>query len=167
MVDRYREIFREGSGEWGSLRDIPSRIRLLLGIDGSLTRALEFLGCGSVRVELLSPPSLLERRVYLNLPSLGRVVHAVTRLSEPDVERYRTLLSDPRPIGPLLHETQGPLVRKGLMIFQSLGTGYPEDPWSGQMLWGREYDLVAQPGPRLTLREWFLPPLVEFLSRRE
>lgn len=167
MAGLYREIYREGVDGWDSLGDIPPEIRLLLGIDGSLTRALEFLGCGNVRVELLPPPSSRERRVNLCLPVLGNVVHAVTRLSDQQADQYLPLLSDPRPIGPLLHETQGPLVRRGLVIFQSLGTGFPDDPWSGHTLWGREYNLVAQPGPHLTLREWFLPSLVGFFPRRE
>ncbi len=161
-------LYEEGPSGWESLRGVPPGIRLLLGIDGSLTRALEFLGGGPVSVDLMPPPSVGERLAFLCMPGLGRVVQALTKLSPPIDPKDFHILSDPRPIGPRLSESRGPLHREGLVIFQSLGTGFPSDAgWNDRLLWGRVYDLVASPGPRMTIREWFLPPLLSFLELRE
>ena len=159
-------IYREGQYGWDSLRDIPPGLRFLFGIDGSLTRALEFLGCGPVSVKILPPPSPDERLVFLCLPDVGPVVQALTRLSLPSSPEDREILSDSRPIGPALSRKRGPLVREGLTILSSGGTGCPglDVRWEKTILWSRIYDLVATPSPRLTIREWILPPLVSILE---
>ncbi|MHB8542538.1 MAG: hypothetical protein ACYC9S_00850 [Leptospirales bacterium] len=160
-----RVLYQEGKSDWESLQEIPPLVRLLLGTDGSLTRALEFLGRGPVSVDLMKPPSESERVAYLCMPGLGRVVLALTSLSEPVDPRNFPVLTDPRPIGPRLLETHGPLHREGLSIFQSFGTGLSSgEEWERVLLWGRVYDLIAHPGLRLTIREWFLPVLVSFLE---
>jgi chorismate-pyruvate lyase len=159
-------IYREGEYGWDALKDLPPGVRFLFGIDGSLTRALEFLGCGPVSVEILPPPSTEERLVFLCLPDVGPVVQALTRLSPPFSSEDREILSDSRPIGPALSRKRGPLVREGLTILSSRGTGYPglDLRWEKMVLWSRIYDLVATPSPRLTIREWILPPLVSILE---
>lgn len=168
MYPGEKVLYQEGMSGWESLRGIPPGVRLLLGIDGSLTRALEFLGGGPVSVELMEPPSSDERLAFLCMPGLGRVVQALTSLSPPSDPKDLSILTDPRPIGPRLSESHGPLYREGLIIFQSFGTGFPSDgDLKSHLLWGRVYDLVATPGPRLTIREWFLPSLVSFLELRK
>ncbi len=159
-------VYREGVSGWDTLKDIPPGMRLLLGIDGSLTRALEFLGCGPVTVEILLPPSPASRLVYLCLPRLGPVVQALTRIPDPVSPEDREILLDPRPIGPALSKKRGPLVREGLTILKSSGSEHlsPEGQWKEAFLWSRVYDLVATPGPRLTIQEWFLPRLEDVLE---
>lgn len=159
-------IYREGEYGWDSLRDVPPGIRFLFGIDGSLTRALEFLGCGPVSVEMLPPPSPEERLVFLCLPEVGPVVQALTRIACPLSPEDREILSDSRPIGPALSRKKGPLVREGLTILSSRGTGCAglDVQWEKNVLWSRIYDLVASPSPRLTIREWVLPPLESILE---
>lgn len=159
-------VYREGVSGWDALNSVPPGIRLLLGIDGSLTRALEFLGCGPVTVEILPPPSPESRLVYLCLPHLGPVVQALTRIPGPLSPEDREILLDSQPIGPALAKKKGPLVREGLRIFKSPGScqNMLENPCQQEVLWSRVYDLVVNPGPRLTIQEWFLPRLQEILE---
>jgi chorismate-pyruvate lyase len=165
-VNRETVVYQEGVSGWESLKGVPPGIRLLLGIDGSLTRALEFLGCGPVSVEILSPPSSETRLVYLCLSGLGPVVQALTQIPSPVSPEDREILMDTRPIGPALSKNRGPLRREGLTILRSPGTGQgvPDFRWERTLLWNRIYDLVVSPGPRLTIREWFLPPLEDVLE---
>ena len=160
-------VYREGVSGWETLNTVPPGIRLLLGIDGSLTRTLEFIGCGPVTVEMLPPPFPDSRLVNLCLPNLGPVVQALTRIPTPISPEDREILQDSQPIGPALSKKKGPLIREGLTILKSSGIALeiPEVRRHKDVLWSRIYDLVVYPVPRLTIQEWILPRLQGILEK--
>jgi chorismate-pyruvate lyase len=80
-----------------------------------------------------------------------------------DYEKTWEILSDPRPIGTAFVERGEPMIRENLSFQKMEGTPISPDPWKEQSLWVRSYILSNMGGVRISIKEIFLPQLMEFL----
>ncbi len=146
------------------LEGLPVLLRVFLAMDGSLTRLLALTFNDRVHARMISGETD-ERRVFLGTTAHPELVLASSRLAEGgDFDRTWEILHDPRPIGTAFVERGEPMIREDLRISRVTGTLLLPDPWSGESLWLRSYVLSNMAGVRISIREFFLPPLVELLS---
>lgn len=148
---------------------LPGPFRMLLGLDGTLTRSLTFLTGEEVGVELVTLPGNLEgvRKVYLRVPSSGRLVFARTRLlPTPALKRdswIESLMKGDLAIGQSMEARYGPLVKDQFVIF-SVSEPYDPEVSAGSAVegptWARSYRMSTSGGLSLRIEEFFLPSLL-------
>lgn len=159
------EAILEGPVPAGFSR-LPGPFRMLLGLDGTLTRSLTFLSGERVEVETVLLPDSPEgqRKVYLRVPTLGRLVFARTRLlpspgrgSDPFIA---TLLRGDLAIGQSMEARYGPLLKDEFSVFSVIGPFDSDGPSEPGETWARSYRMRTREGLSLRIEEFFLPPLL-------
>ncbi len=145
---------------------LPGPFRMLLGLDGTLTRSLTFLTGEAVKVETVRLPESLDgvRKVFLRVPIHGRLVFARTRVMarssrtlEGDIA---SLLKGDLAIGQSMEARFGPLVKDQFAIFSVSGAYDPDGPEEIGPIWARSYRMSTRDGFSLKIEEFFLPTLL-------
>lgn len=145
---------------------LPGPFRMLLGLDGTLTRSLTFLSGEGVEVEPVLLPDAPDgiRKVYLRVPSFGRLVFARTRLlpgqglgEDPWIA---TLMRGDLAIGQSMEARYGPLLKDEFSVFSVLAPFDPHGPQERGEIWARSYRMRTREGLSLRIEEFFLPPLL-------
>ena len=144
---------------------LPGPFRMLLGLDGTLTRSLTFLSGERVEVETVLLPDAPEgiRKVYLRVPSIGRLVFARTRLlsipSREEAPWIASLMRGDLPIGQSMEARYGPLTKDEFSVF-SVSTPFdPHGPRESGGTWARSYRMRTREGLALRIEEFFLDAL--------
>ncbi|GAB4216828.1 MAG: chorismate lyase [Synechococcales cyanobacterium] len=159
-----------------SLPEVCSLWQMLLLGDGSMTRTLAILTGQRVGVEVVSTqavgvvPSewashfagqrMVQRRVFLGIPSGERLLYAVSWWPEA---RLRTYLPDPqRPIGTALAQQKREVFRDLRSVYRGSSTML-NTVWQHQgSLWGRRYALWHQQQVLTVIDEVFAPHLSRY-----
>jgi len=145
------------------LDGLPVLLKIFLAMDGSLTRLLALTVGGPVIARMI-PGEEGERRVFLGTGRYPELIMASSCLAPGgDYEKTWEILSDPRPIGTAFVERGEPMIRENLSFQKMEGTPISPDPWKEQSLWVRSYILSNMGGVRISIKEIFLPQLMEFL----
>ncbi|MHB1562550.1 MAG: hypothetical protein ACYCXP_00410 [Leptospirillum sp.] len=145
------------------LEGLPTLLKIFLAMDGSLTRLLALTVGGPVMARMISGEEG-ERRVFLGTNRYPELVLASSCPAPGgDLAKTWEILSDPRPIGTAFVERGEPMIRENLLVQKREGTLISPDPWKGQSLWMRSYVLSNMAGVRISIKEIFLPQLMDFL----
>ncbi|MHB8369128.1 MAG: hypothetical protein ACYDBP_05460 [Leptospirales bacterium] len=147
-------------------RALPGPFRVLLGQDGTLTRSLSFLTGEAVSVEPVSLPESVQglRKVYLRVPSAGRLVLARTRdlaMPPPPDDRWMiSLMKGDLAIGGSMEARFGPLQKEDYSIYASPAPFDPDAAEREGIFWTRSYRMTAVSGASLLIEEFFLKALL-------
>ena len=145
--------------------DLPGPFRVLLGQDGTLTRSLSLLTGEPVSVEPVRLPETLTglRKVYLRVPTFGRLVFARTRIlslpSPPDDLRMEALMKGDLAIGQSMESQFGPLRKEEYSVYSSQAPFDPDAEEQVGLFWTRSYRMSSSSGAALLIEEYFLPAL--------
>ena len=154
-----------------SFGSLPGCLRMLLGLDGTLTRSLAFLSGSPVTVEPVRlPDSMTEiRKVFLSVSGQGRLVFARTRLLPSSESRadpwIEELLKGGEAIGQSMETRYGPLLKDEFAIFSVSGVFDSDCAPEGKVTWARSYRMRTSGGIGLRIEEFFLPALGRLLER--
>lgn len=146
-------------------RDLPGPFRVLLGQDGTLTRSLSLLTGEPVSVEPVRLPATLTglRKVYLRVPTSGRLVFARTRILSlpppPDDLRMEVLMKGDLAIGQSMESQFGPLRKEEYAVYPSQAPFDPDAEEQVGVFWTRSYRMLSSSGAALLIEEYFLPAL--------
>ena len=146
-------------------RELPGPFRVLLGQDGTLTRSLSLLTGEAVSVEPVRLPDTLKevRKVYLRVPTSGRLVFARTRILSlpppPEDLLMESLMKGDLAIGQSMEAQFGPLRKEDYAIYSSRAPFDPDSEEREGLLWTRSYRMIAPSGAALLIEEFFLPAL--------
>ena len=144
---------------------LPGPFRMLLGLDGTLTRSLTFLSGERIEVEPVLRPDSPEgvRKVYLRVPSIGRLVFARTRLlvlpNSEEAPWIAGLMRGDLPIGQSMEARYGPLTKDEFSVFSVSAPFDPHGPWESGDVWARSYRMRTREGIALRIEEFFLDAL--------
>ena len=144
---------------------LPGPFRMLLGLDGTLTRSLAFLSGSPVSVERVVLPGGKSgpRKVFLSVPEYGRLVFARTRLLDagacPDGGNLEVLMNGERAIGVAMEAAYGPLLKEAFSIQCLSGPFDPDCREGDRSTWARSYRMKTSGGIVLSIEEFFLPAL--------
>ncbi|MGC8501019.1 MAG: hypothetical protein ACP5OS_07595 [Leptospirillia bacterium] len=147
-------------------RTLPGPFRVLLGQDGTLTRSLSFLTGEAVSVEPVALPESVQglRKVYLRVPSAGRLVFARTRVlampPPPDDRWMISLMTGDLAIGGSMEARFGPLHKEEYAIYPSPAPFDPDAAEREGIFWTRSYRMTAASGASLLIEEFFLRALL-------
>ena len=149
-----------------NFENLPGCFRMLLGLDGTLTRSLTFLSGSPVTVEPVSLPVSPRgvRKVFLSVRERGRLVFARTQLL-PSSESHKDprigeIMKGESAIGQSMEAHYGPLLKDEFAIFSLSGKIDPDCPVEFGVTWARSYRMSTSGGIRLRIEEFFLPALL-------
>ena len=145
--------------------ELPGPFRILLGQDGTLTRSLSLLTGEPVMVEPIRLPETVKglRKVYLRVPTAGRLVFARTQVLSlpppPEDLQVDALMKGEAAIGQSMEARFGALRKEGYSIYPSRGPIDPDAEEREGILWTRSYRMISSSGAALQIEEFFLPSL--------